>query len=169
MPKRHLNTLYYSLICPYLTYGIILWGAASHVHLSKLIIMKIKSVRIITGAHYRAHTTPIFKHLHFLKLVDLYQLQVNKYVLSFLKVLLPSSLKHIFTLSQNQHGHNTRHSTAYKLMVQKTRTLAACIIQMGPQTWNLLPYDIYMCTSLLISCASFSSRFKRSTLEGYDD
>ena len=130
-----------------------------------------KSVRIITGAHYRAHTAPIFKHLHFLKLVDLYQLQVNRYVLSFLKGLLPSSLKHIFTSSQNQHGHKTRHSTAYKLMVQKTRTLCASqsIIQMGPQTWNFLPQEIYLRNSLLISCAGFSSRFKRSTLEGYDD
>jgi len=60
-----------------------------------------QGVRIITGAHFRAHTTPIFKHPHFLRLVDFYQLQVNKYVLSFLKDLLPSSLKHIFTLSQN--------------------------------------------------------------------
>ena len=117
-----------------------------------------KNVRIITVAHYRAHTAPIFKHLNFLKLVNLYQLQVNKYVLSFLKDLLPSSLKHIFTLSQNQHGHNTRLSTAYKW-----------VLKMGPQTWNLLPHDIYMCNSLLISCASFSSRFKRSTLEGYND
>ena len=32
---------------------------------------------------------------------------------------MPSSVKHVFTLSQNQHSHNARHSTAYKLMVQK--------------------------------------------------
>ena len=171
MPKRHLSILYYSLIYPYLTYGIILWGAACQVHLSKLIIMQKKSVRIMTGAHYRAHSAPIFKHLHLLKLVDLSQLQVNKYVLSFIKGLLPSSLTHIFTLAQNQHGHNTRHSTGYQLMVKKTRTLVACqsIVRMGPQTWNFLSEEIYMRNSLLISCAGFSFRFKRFTLEGYDD
>ena len=63
-----------------------------------------KNVRIITGAHYREHTAPIFNH--FFKLVDVYQLQVNKCVLSFLKDLLPSSLKHLFTLWQNQHGRH---------------------------------------------------------------
>ena len=88
------------------------------------------------------------QYVSLLKLVDLYQLQlpVNKYVLSFLKDLLPSSLKHIFTLSQNEHGHNTRYSTACKLMVQKTRTMSAChsIIQMDPQTWILLQNDIDM-------------------------
>ena len=57
---------------------------------------------IIIEAHDRAHTTSNFKHIHFLKLVDLYQLQVNKCVLSFLNGLVPSSLKHIFTLLQNQ-------------------------------------------------------------------
>ena len=41
MPKRHLNTLYYSLIYPCLTYGIILWRAACHVHLSKFMLLTI--------------------------------------------------------------------------------------------------------------------------------
>jgi len=118
--KKHINTLYYSLMCPYLTYGILLWGASCHVHLSKLIII---------GAYNRAHTIPIFKHLHFLKLV-----------LSFLKDLLPASLKHIFTLSQNQHGHNTRHSTAYKLMVQKNTHLG-CVSKHHPNgSSNIEPF-----------------------------
>ena len=84
-----------------------------------------KNVRIITVAHYRAHTAPIFKHLHFLKLVNLYQLQVNKYVLSFLKDLLPSTLKHIFARSQYQALDS----------IQINGVKAACqiITQMDPQ------------------------------------
>ena len=64
-----------------------------------------KNVRIITGAQYRAHTTLIFKHLHFLKLVDLYQLQGNKYVLSFLEGLLPSTLNTYLDYHKNT-GHS---------------------------------------------------------------
>ena len=171
LPKKQLSTLYYSLVYPYLTYGIILWGATCHVHLSKLSIMQKKSIRIITGSHYRAHTSPIFKCLRFLKLEDLYKLQVSICVLSFIHGLLPSSLNDIFTLAQDQHGHNTRHSKSYKLVAQKTRTLAASnsIIQMGPLTWNLLPQDVYMRNSMLISYVGFSSRFKRATLDSYDD
>ena len=36
-------------------------------------------------------------------------------------------------------------------------------IQIGPQTWNLLPHDIYMRNSLLLYCAGFSSGFKQYT------
>ena len=36
IPRKHLTTLYYSLVYPYLTYGIILWGATYHVHMSKI-------------------------------------------------------------------------------------------------------------------------------------
>ena len=107
LPCNMLTTLYYSLIYPYLTYGIILWGAACQPHLSKLTIMQKKSVRIISGAHFRAHTETLLKDLRLLKLADLYKLHVNKYmyVLAFIHNLLPSSLSQIFTLSKNQHLH----------------------------------------------------------------
>ena len=133
--------------------------------------MQKKSIRIITGSHYRAHTSPILKRLRFFTLEDLYKLQVSKYVPSFIQSLLPSSLHHIFTLAQNQHGHNTRHLTSYKLVTPKTRTLAASqsIIQMGLLTWNLLWQDIYMRNSMLISYVGFPSIFKSATLDSYDD
>ena len=54
MPKRQLSTHYYSLIYPYLTYGIILWGATCHVHLSKLIIM-LKKVSESLQEHTIGH------------------------------------------------------------------------------------------------------------------
>ena len=107
---------YYSLLYPDLTYNIIL----CYVHSSKLITMQKESGRIITGVHCRAHTVQVFKHLHFFELADLYQLQVNRYSLSFLKGLLPSSFKDTFTISSNQHYHSTRHSILYKLIAQNT-------------------------------------------------
>ena len=50
MDRHHLKTLYYSLVYPYLLYGITLWGADYHTYLSKLVIMQKKIIRIITGA-----------------------------------------------------------------------------------------------------------------------
>ena len=67
--------------------------------------------------------------------------------------------------------HTTRQSTQCKLIANKTRTLASSqsILQMGPQIWNTVPTELYMRNSLLVTCARFSSRLKRSTLEGYGD
>ena len=64
--KRQLNTnilttLYYTLIYPYIDYGITLWGSAYSTHLKKIMVMQKKSVRIIVKAKYNEYTDPIFK------------------------------------------------------------------------------------------------------------
>ena len=63
------------------------------------------------------------------------------------------------------------HLVWFKLIANKTRTLASTqiILQMGPQIWNDVPQDLYMHNSLFIIYARFSSRLKRSTLEGSGD
>ena len=38
-----------------------------------------------------------------------------------------------------------------------------------PLIWNLLPQDIYIRNSMLISYVGFPSRFKSATLDSYDD
>jgi len=39
-----------------------------------------RAVRIITCSYYRNHSTPLFAHLHVLKLCDIYKLQVLLYM-----------------------------------------------------------------------------------------
>ena len=70
-----LNTLYNSLIALHLTYGILAWGmnASSPFKLQK------KIIRIITNNKFNAHTDPIFKSLGFLKIQDIYRLNVLKF------------------------------------------------------------------------------------------
>ena len=41
-PKIILKTLYYSMVCPYLSYGITLWGATYKSSVNKLIVMQKK-------------------------------------------------------------------------------------------------------------------------------
>jgi len=45
--SKHLTTLYYTLIYPYLDYGITLWGSACSTAANKIKLMQKKSVRII--------------------------------------------------------------------------------------------------------------------------
>jgi hypothetical protein len=76
LPKKILLTLYNSLILPHLTYGILAWGAKSN-DIAKL---QKKSVRIITASKYNAHTEPLFKAHHLLKIEDIYKVyQLNFY------------------------------------------------------------------------------------------
>ena len=46
--KRHLSTVYYSMVYPYLTYGITIWGNAPKIHLTKLITIQKKIIRMVS-------------------------------------------------------------------------------------------------------------------------
>ena len=57
-----------------------LWGNTYNVYLNKLITLQKKIVRVVINAEYMAHAEPNFKTLNVLKFVDIYKLQVAKYV-----------------------------------------------------------------------------------------
>ena len=50
-----------------MTYGLLLWGNQVE-QISKL---QKKSIRLITGSEYLAHSEPLFKELELLKIEDL--------------------------------------------------------------------------------------------------
>ena len=171
--RKHLTILYYSLVYSYLTYGIIIWGSAYDTYLSKLIITQKKIIRAMTGASYNAHTEPLFKQLNILKLPDLYRLYVSKYMFAFINNSLPCNLLKIFTLAQDTHDHDTRHSKTLKLKIIKTRTVIATqsILNMGPTIWNSVGYTQYYNNdqTKLISPMALSSRLKGAVLQGYSN
>ena len=63
--------LYYSLICPFLTYGLSIWGNTYSATLRPLIILQKKATHIITFSEPGDHSEPLFKKLNILKLTDL--------------------------------------------------------------------------------------------------
>ena len=58
--KSTLVTLYYSFIYPYLSYCIEVWGTAGVSHLSSLLKLQKRVVRINTFSAYRAHTHDLY-------------------------------------------------------------------------------------------------------------
>ena len=71
-PKRIMKTLYYSMVYPYLIYGITLWGATYKSGVNKLIVMQKEVIRAVVSAKYNAHTDDLFNELGILKLDDVY-------------------------------------------------------------------------------------------------
>ena len=67
---------YYAYIYPYLSYNIIVWGAAYDSVLQPLFLQQKRTVRTVAGAGYRDHTDPLFRRYGTLKLIDIYKLQL---------------------------------------------------------------------------------------------
>jgi hypothetical protein len=170
-PINILTTLYYSMVYPYLNYGITQWGATFKAHINKLNIMQKKIIRAIAGAKYNAHTNGIYHKLGILKLEDIYKLNVGKYMLSYMKDELPSPILNMYILAKNDETYQTRQNANFKIKPQSRRTVLASqsIEHVGPQIWNSIPNNIYTYnnTETLITSSGFASRYKRVLLGGY--
>ena len=142
VPNTYLRTLYYTLIQPFLTYGITIWGATYITHRNKLFLLQKRVIRIISGSKYNDHTTPIFKNLKILKLDDIYKVQIARIIFQFKQNTLPHPIQMLFRLNRNLHNKVTRQND--DLNVKKFRTTLATqsIIYTGPKIWNALPSNI---------------------------
>ena len=83
-----LQTLYNSLIMPHFHYCLLAWGSTiKNGH--KLHLLQKKAVRIINNSHYIAHTDPIFKKLHMVKVTDMFRIAIWKFYHKLRNNLLP--------------------------------------------------------------------------------
>ena len=68
-----LVTLYNTLIKPYFSYCIALWGNTFKTRLKKLEILQKTIVRILSFSDYNAHTRPLFRRLNIMTLNKIYK------------------------------------------------------------------------------------------------
>ncbi len=137
--STHLLTLYYSLIYPYLDYGITLWGSTHTSYVSKIYKLQKKTVRIITTSKYNDHTNPLYKKLKILKLEDIYKLKVAKYMYAFDKQILPSPLLDIISYNRNTHEYNTRNKDNPHIDTRRTIIASNSLRHKGPEIWYEIP------------------------------
>lgn len=167
IPKQYMRTLYFTIIYPFLSYGIPLWGSTYNVHIKKLITMQKRTVRILSGAKYNEHTSPLFNELRILKLDDIYRVETLKIVFKYLQHDLPTPLIRLFTLNCDIYERQTRQRA--DLHVKKCRTTLASqhIACKGPLLWNVLPFEI---KNLRFGTqTAFVAKLTRHIVQGYSN
>ena len=142
LSNSHLLTLYYSLIYPHIDYGITLWGSTHSTYLKRLIIMRKKAVRIISGATYNDHTDHLFRKMNILKLEDVYDLNVAKYMYALNNGTLPLKLRNTLINNQDINSHNTRNRLNPHIMTRRTNIACKSIRYNGPKIWYNIPNEI---------------------------
>ena len=162
-PKSTLFTLYFSLILPYLNYGIMAWGNANKYLTDKMFILQKKFITIIHNAPVRSHTDNLFYNSNILKFPDLFLFQTGQFMYKLNINELPNILINMFTKNNAIHNYPTRQSLRFHL--PRTRTLFAqkTISFYGPKYWNSLSHDII--NSVSLNC--FKIKLKKHILESY--
>ena len=121
LPKESLHTLYYSLLHPHITYGILAWGNAKASLLRKTQIYKndLLEPSIIKNS---SHSDPLFRQSGILKISDWYQIEVMTFMHDFANEKLPVSFKDVYKMNCNIHGiHETRQAHLFHIPRTKSR------------------------------------------------
>jgi hypothetical protein len=101
-----------------------------------------KAIRTISKTNYNAHTEPLFKNLHILKLNDIFTLQLSKLMHSYMHISLPDPLMNMFTINRNIHLYETRHQHQPHILQRKTAFISKTFIHQAPEAWYKLPEKI---------------------------
>ena len=140
-----LFVLYNSLIKPYFTYCITIWGNTYAKYLNKLHLVQKRVIRIITRSEFCAHTAPLFKNNKTMTIYQLYDYFTNMLIYKALHCQLPLSICNLFT-----RNTNIRLSSNLRSVYWKKKICQFSITYNGPQLWNKLPISCKLACSLNI-------------------
>ena len=145
--------LYYSVIYPFLTYGVHVWGLTFPSFLTQLFIIQKRAIRIVSFSEPKSHSEPLFKSLNLLKLNDVIKSQILSFVYQWSRRLLPPCFSKYFNFTSSVHSYSTRQSHNRNLHVASVNTsqYGLCSLKFtGPRLWNSLPTSITNSNSLKI-------------------
>ena len=145
-----LKTLYYSFIYPHFIYGIVFWGSVAKREFNSLFILQKRAVRMLTRSQRYAHTDPLFIKNDFLKLNDILNFEMCKFIHRDLYT------NNIFQLTPRSviHPYDTRFSSDISLETVRTNLAANFVLHKGVKLFNNLPDDL--------KCMSDLNKFKRN-------
>ena len=137
LPKESLLTLYFSLLHPYLTYGILAWGNASTNILRKTETLHKRALRTVHNKSYNSHTDPLFKQSGILRVSDLYQLEVVLFMYDYVRTKLPLSFRNIFKFNCDVYdAYITRRAQMFHIPKTKSRFVDKLPLYNFPSMWN---------------------------------
>ena len=158
--KHILVMLYYSLIYPFLTYGVHVWGLTFPSFLTQLFIIQKKAIRIISFSEPKSHSEPLFKSLNLLKLNDVIELQILSFVYQWSHRLLPPCFSEYFKFTSSVHSYSTRQSSKRNLYLASVNTTQYGLRSLkftGPRLWNSLLTSLTTSNSLRIFCKTLKN------------
>lgn len=161
--KSALFLLYKSMIIPYLTYCIEVWGNACKSYIEPLFLLQKRAIRVVNGSGFRAHTNPVFKQLQTLKFTELAEFSLLKIMYYAHQKTLPVNLQNRF--KKRESTHDLRGVEIFAKPQFRTRMKERCISIHGVNFWNNLDSKAKTSKSIYI----FKKNIKALLLKRYDN
>ena len=164
LPVQEKRMLYMSLINCHLIYGLMLWGPMIQASdKKKLIKQQKKAIRAVGGLSVGGHTAPVYKNNKIIKLDDLIELELAKFMYKFVEKSLPMPLLQLFTSNEQVHNYNTRGRQDARTMQHESSIFSKSFLARAPSVWTQLAQNLKQKPSL----ASFVRNYKKIKIEDY--
>ena len=137
-----LIALYNSIVFPYFSYCILIWGSAYHTHLESVMILQKKLIRIISGVKPRTHTLPLFEKLKILTVKEVFYYSVAMFMYKYDTHRLPGIFDHTFHYFVDIHLYDTRRYKSFRVPKFETDRRQHTIQYYGAKIWNIIINEI---------------------------
>ena len=117
----------------------------------------------VLNAPYNAPSTPLFKKLNIPKLLDMFNIELGKFIYCFYTNKLPDPLLQLFIRNVEVHNIDTRNKMNPRITSGKYNITSRTFIHQGPKLWAELPINL----KHAISVKSFKFKTKQIYLNNY--
>ena len=145
-PQSVLKCVYYSLVYPYLYYGVTCWGNTATKYTKTIQIQQNYFSKIINNStSFKTKLMPIYQQLNLMNLCNIYKLEILKFMFKYKNKTFPNCFKNYFVSPSETHNYPTTFAcddnwaAAFQ---HKKSTLKRSIQCNGYKIWNELPLEI---------------------------
>ena len=144
VPTSVLLRIYQSLMFPYLSYGIVVWGHAAQTYINQILVLQKRALRLIYFTSYRSHAIPLFISSNTIPINMLYFKSVSILMHDVFNKQTPCNISDLFNCSNELHNYNTRFSLAGNCYIKYSRFnhLLKSFSRQGAKIWNSIPQEL---------------------------
>ena len=155
---------YTSFIYSRLQYGVIVWGTATKNYLREISVRLNYIIRTITRSNRYTSMTSLHKKLKFLKLHDVYNFELGKFMFQLCEGNVPKIFHDSFMKINQIHQHNTRSTekAIYFLPGMNKSFSQKTLSFRGTKLWKEIDNDIKS-----THWVSFKKAYKHFLLQSY--
>ena len=133
--------VYHALFNSHLQYGILCWGNTTDTNLERIQVLQNKSIKNMFKAPRYYRLDNYYLNYRILKVRDLYELEVAKFMHSHYNENVPHCFLSFFNFARNSDTRMTPRfdDNSYSVPLFRTVRGDRSIKYFGPVTWNKLP------------------------------
>ena len=137
-----LVNLYNAFIFPYLIYCVEVWGNALSIHLTPLLKLQNKILRIITFTHHRIDKDKLFYNTGILPFNVLVKHRIGLLMHKLSNGNVPKPLHNLYQCNKNIHHHFTRQTNHFHSMRGNTEFIYRTFVFQSVFIWNTILQNI---------------------------